>query len=105
MSRPKFYADLLERSGWTFVQAFAAQLIASGLDIAGPVTRLSIGQKAAVAAIAGAVAVAKSLIAPQLPWTATNSASVLPETLDPPAPQEPDPIPSRPARRARKARR
>lgn len=83
--RSTFYLDLLERTGWTFVQAFAAQMIASGLDIADPLTNMSISQKATVAAIAGLVAVFKSLIANQLPWTAANSASSLPAEVDPPA--------------------
>lgn len=84
MKRTTFYLDLLERTVWTFLQTFAATLVASGLDVA-PVTNLSIGQKATVAAIAGAIAVLKSLVVNQLPWTAENSASTLPAEVDPPA--------------------
>lgn len=83
--RSAFYLDLFERSAWTFVQAFAAQIIASGLDVATPITNLSLSEKALVAVIAGAVAVFKSLVVNQLPWTASNSASTLPAEVDPPA--------------------
>lgn len=85
MSRKAFYFDLLERSAWTWIQAFAAQLIASGIEISDAITNMSIGDKALVAAVAGGVAVLKSLVANQLPWTATNSASSLPAGVDPPA--------------------
>ena len=85
MNRQTFYLDLLERTIWTFIQSFAATLIASGLDIATPITNLSIGEKASVAAVAGGVAVLKALVVNQLPWTAQNSASTLPAEVDPPA--------------------
>jgi hypothetical protein len=84
VNRKTFYFDLIERTVWTFVQTFAATLVASGLDV-GPVTNLSIGQKAVIALLAGAVAVLKSLAVNQLPWTAVNSASTLPAEVDPPA--------------------
>lgn len=87
-NKAAFYLDLLERSVWTFIQAFAAQLIASGIDLAG--TDLSIGQKASVAAIGGAIAVLKALAVNRLPWTAVDSASTLPEAQDPPV-EEPPP--------------
>lgn len=76
-NRKTFYLDLLERSVWTFVQAFAAQLIASGLEFTQTITDLSIADKAAIAAVAGGVAVLKSLVANQMPWTADDSASSL----------------------------
>ena len=75
-NRRTFYLDLLERSVWTFAQAFAAVLIASGVDLAAQ--DASIVNKAAMAAIAGGIAVLKSLLANQLPWTAESSASTLP---------------------------
>lgn len=85
MSRRTFYLDLIERTVWTFLQAFAAQLIASGIEISDAITNMSIGDKAMVSVVAGGVAVLKSLVANQLPWTAQNSASSLPEGVDPPA--------------------
>lgn len=84
MSRKTFYLDLLERTVWTFLQAFAAQMIASGLEVADGITNLSIGEKLVVSLIAGAVAVLKSVMVNQLPWTATDSASTLPAEVDPP---------------------
>lgn len=81
-SRKGFYFDLLERAIWTFVQAFSAVLIASGIDLAA--TDASLGEKATMAAIAGGIAVLKSLAVNKLPWTAQDSASTLPETVDPP---------------------
>jgi hypothetical protein len=56
VNRRTFYLDLIEHTAWTGIQTFAATLVASGLDV-GPVTDLSIGQKAVVALLAGAVAV------------------------------------------------
>lgn len=75
MTRKEFYFDLLERSGWTFVQGFAAEWIISGtFDARG----LKFG------AVAGAIAVGKALVAAKLPWTAKDTASTLPADLDPP---------------------
>lgn len=75
MDKKAFYFDLLERTAWTFVQGFAAEWILSGtFDARG----LKFG------AVAGAIAVAKSVIASKLPWTAKDSGSTLPEHIDPP---------------------
>lgn len=80
MKRATFYWDLLERTVWTALQGFlAAWLALGGID----------GTTFKVAAIAGAGAAAKSLIAVQLPWTAEDSASTLPESVDPPQEQSP----------------
>ena len=76
MTRRAFLYDLFERSLLTFVQGFlAAWLVTGDFDQAS----LQIGLAA------GAIAVAKCLIAVQLPWTASNSASTLPAEVDPPA--------------------
>lgn len=73
--RKEFYLDLLERVVWTFVQGFAAVWVLTGeFDM----FALKAG------AIAGGMAVGKSLIANKLPWTANDSASTLPEAVDPP---------------------
>lgn len=77
MHRRAFYADLLERTGWTFVQSFFAAWIV--LDVE-PFS----GDALKVAAVAAVIAVGKSLIANQLPWTAHGSASTLPAEQDPP---------------------
>lgn len=76
MKRTTFYWDLLERTLWTAIQAAAAVLIETGVDdFAGwPVVR-----NAAI------IAVVKAIVANQLPWTASNSASTLPAEVDPPA--------------------
>lgn len=81
MDRKAFYFDLLERSLWTFAQAFLGVWIASGAFSA------EVWQAAGVA---GLIAVAKALIAPRLPWTASDTASTLPAAVDPPdAPHTP----------------
>lgn len=79
----KFYADLLERTLWSFVGGFAGGYI--GGAISGPVTDLPLSARLSIGVGAGLVSVFKGLAAVQLPWTANNSASVLPERLDPPA--------------------
>lgn len=86
--RIKFYADLLERTAWSFVAGFAGSYIAAGA--VGSVQDLPISSRLAIGASAGIISVFKGLAAVQLPWTATNSASTLPENLDPPAPPAPD---------------
>lgn len=71
----RFYLDLLERTFWTFVQGFCAEWILSGsFD----------GRSLKYGALAGALAVAKSLVSNKLPWTAPDSASSLPASTDPP---------------------
>jgi hypothetical protein len=73
--RRAFYFDLLERTGWTFVQAFCAFWIVTG-DVDGPTLKAAL--------VAGAISVGKSLVATNLPWTAPDSASSLPAEIDPP---------------------
>ena len=75
MGRKRFYLDLLERVGWTFVQAFAAEGIASGSFN---------GFSFEVALWAGVIAIGKVLVANKLPWTANDSGSSLPREMDPP---------------------
>lgn len=62
----KFYLDLLERVLWTFVQGAAAEwIVTTSID----------EQTFKVAAVAGAVAVAKCLLATQI--GASNTAATL----------------------------
>lgn len=68
MSR-RFLLDLLERTARTFVQAFAASLVYTGLD--------DWRAAAGIAAGAGVLAVASSLAAK--PLGNNDSASVIPE--------------------------
>jgi Mrp family chromosome partitioning ATPase len=72
MKRSQFYLDLLERASWTFIQAALAFFIVTQ-DV-----------NWRVVATAGGIAVAKSLVAVNLPWTASDSASILPADVDPP---------------------
>lgn len=95
--RIKFYADLLERTCWAFIAGFSGSYIAAGL--VGSVQDLPTSGRFAIAAGAGLFSVFKSLAAVQLPWTASNSASVLPERLDPPAPVKPAPAKRTPRKR------
>lgn len=70
-TRKQFYADLGERAAWTFVQgALAEWIVTSSLD--------SVSLQ--VALVAGAVSVAKSLLATQI--GAPNTAATLPVTTD-----------------------
>lgn len=89
MNRLQFYLDLLERSVWTFVQTTGGTWIASSIVGTTALMDLAATDRLSIAAAAGVVAVVKGVIATQLPWTAQNSASVLPEELDPPAPVGP----------------
>lgn len=67
----QFYADLAERALWTFVQgALAEWVVTSSLD--------SVSLQ--VALVAGAVSVAKCLLATQI--GAPNTAATLPVTTD-----------------------
>lgn len=59
----RFIVDLVERTVSTFAETFVGLLIASGLDVSGPVTRMAIVEKAAVAAIPSALAVLKGALA------------------------------------------
>lgn len=72
-----FLLDLAERVVSTFVQAFAASLVVTGLD--DWKTALAVG------AGAGVLAVAKSLGA--LKIGSEDSASLLPASVNPPAPE------------------
>ena len=83
MTRRIFYIDLAERLVWTFIQAFAAEWILTG-DFGGDALKLG--------AIAGALAVAKALIATQIGDPA--SAATLPSPPDKaPSPAEAGEIP------------
>lgn len=68
----RFY-DLLERSGWTFVQGFAAEWL---------ITRTVDEQTLQVALVAGAAAVAKCIIATRI--GSSNTAATLPLEDDTP---------------------
>lgn len=80
MNRRRYYFDLAERVGWTFAQAFAATFTADALldDV-----ELDLSAKATLALMAGVYAVLKGVAAKQ--YGAPDSASSLPEHLDPPA--------------------
>lgn len=75
MKRSAFYADLLERTCWTALQGFFAFWI-----VTGEVDTMTLK----AAGVAAAIAAGKSLVAVNLPWTAPDSASTLPEAVDPP---------------------
>ena len=75
MSRKAFYLDLFERTVWTAIQAALAVLIETGLD---DFKGWAVVRNAAILAVIKALAVNK------LPWTARNSASTLPQEVDPP---------------------
>lgn len=70
-TRRKFYADLAERTAWTFVQGFAAAWI---------VLAEYSSEVLEVASVAATVAVAKGLVATQI--GAPNTAATLPTTTD-----------------------
>jgi len=74
--RKRKYLDALERLGKTFIQAFAASLIITGLNDVVDALKL--------AAIAGALSVATSIAS----WTFGNkeTSSALPADLDPATP-------------------
>lgn len=76
-SRASFYYDLLERSLWTFIQAFAGIVVVSDADMWS-------ADAVKAAALAGGIAVIKGLVVSRLPWTADDSASTLPASVDPP---------------------
>lgn len=80
MFTKRFLLDLLERSVATFVQTFAGTLVGDGL-----LNNVHIpwSAKLAIAGTAGLGSVLKSLAATQL--GASDSASVLPASLDPPS--------------------
>lgn len=84
ISHLKFWADLLERSVASFIAGFAGSYIAAGA--VGSVQDLPVTARLSIGASAGLFSVMKALAAVRLPWTAENSASTLPEKLDPPAP-------------------
>lgn len=86
--RLAFYLDLLERAAWTFAQAFGGTYLAS-LVIATPaLADLASTDRLSIAAAGGVIAVIKVIIASRLPWTADDSGSTLPASVDPPT--EPD---------------
>jgi hypothetical protein len=70
MDRKTFYFDLAERAAWTFSQGFAAFWIVTGaID----------GETLVGGAVAGAISVAKSLVAVNIGDRGT--ASTLPESM------------------------
>lgn len=75
MSRKAFYLDMLERAVWTGIQAGLAVVIETGID---DFSGWAYVRNAAI------LAVIKALVVNKLPWTASNSASTLPEEVDPP---------------------
>lgn len=83
-NRKAFYFDMLERALWTFVQA------AAGTWVGDAITDVSLPwrSKLAIATGAGGIAVVKSFMAAQMPWTAVDSASTLPASVDPPQVEE-----------------
>ena len=60
-TRKDFFIDLLERTVATYVETFLGLLIASGLGT--PADRMALLEKAAIAAIPAALAVAKAGLA------------------------------------------
>jgi hypothetical protein len=82
--RKRYLRDVLERVAWTFLQAFAATLIASGFFSVDNVTDLSILQKAGVAGVAAVLSLLKGVVASQIgsPYT----AATLPATAETPDP-------------------
>lgn len=78
----RYMTDLGERVLKTFLQAFIAQVVASGLGIFGAVTDLAVVQKAGLAGLAAVAALIFGLVAR---WVgAPDSASFLPADQDPP---------------------
>lgn len=71
----RYTMDVLERVVWTFIQAFAATYAASGLDVGG-VNDMDVKQKLAIAALAGAAALIKCLVAKSV--GSPNTAATLP---------------------------
>lgn len=59
----RYIVDLVERTVATYLETFIGLLIASGLDVAAPLTRMAVVEKAAVAALPAALAVVKSGLA------------------------------------------
>jgi hypothetical protein len=82
--RERYIRDLIERVLWTFAQAFAATLLASGFFEIDNVTDVSILQKAGIAGIAAVLAVIKGLVATKVgsPYTAATLPAQA-ETPDP----------------------
>lgn len=77
-TRKRFYADLLERVLWTFVQAFGATYLVDAAAVVG----LDGGDKVKIALTAAGLAVLKCLGATQI--GAGNTAATLPEAKDTP---------------------
>lgn len=73
-------ADIVERVSWTFLQAFGAQLVASGFFTVDGVVDLSILQKAGIAGVAAVLSLIKGLVAVNV--GSKETAATLPESLD-----------------------
>lgn len=59
----RFIVDLVERTASTYIEVFTGLLLASWADLSGPVTRMAIVEKAAVAAVPSALTVVKGALA------------------------------------------
>src|SRR5690348_11617931 len=86
--RRRYWIDLTERVVWTFIEAFLAVVIASGVftghyDLH-RTSLLSLASKAAIAGLAAVVALVKGLIAKFI--GARNTAATLPPYEDTPLP-------------------
>lgn len=75
--------DLLERSGWTFIQAFAAALLVSGVLDSGTFD----GDVWKVGVVAAIIAAIKAVIAQQF---GTGTAATLPSSVEPVYPGDAD---------------
>lgn len=74
-TRIQFYLDLLERSVWTFAQAFIGSwIVLEGADFDSIFTE----DVLKVALVAGAIAVGKAILSTKLPWANSETASTLP---------------------------
>jgi hypothetical protein len=80
----RYILDLIERVGWTFLQAFGAELVASGWFTVDGVTDLSVLQKAGIAGIAAVLSVIKGLVAKGV--GSPNTAALLPAAAETPDP-------------------
>lgn len=75
-----WWQDALERTGWTYLQAFLALVLVSGtVDFAS-------WRTSAIAAVPAGLAVVKSVLAAVLPGTNPARAALVPATADPPTP-------------------
>lgn len=81
MSRRSLALDVVERTLWTYVQAYLGLWIASGVGISA-IADLSMADKALVSVLPAVLAVVKGLAASRV--GATDSAATLPADVDEP---------------------